>query len=69
MADETKDKKDKDEYVKPESPKRYIVEAHTTFEINGSTVTFRPNQVLTTDWDIDLAKRFNVPLRELVPIK
>lgn len=63
MADET-------EKPKPApKPKVYVVEEHSTFEILGSTVTFRANQKLTNEREIRIAMEYNVPLRELAPIR
>ena len=53
----------------PEKPKRYIVEEETRFEILGSTITYRQNQIITNEREIKLAIEQNVPLREMTPVR
>lgn len=69
MADDEVKAKAEKPPIKVEKPKRYIVEEHRVFELLGSTVTFRPNQILTNPREIQLANDFDVPLRELAPIQ
>lgn len=63
MADADKPK------TKPAEPERFVVEAHTTFEVFGSTVTFRQHQVVSDPREVQLAQEHNVPLRSLTPIR
>jgi len=48
---------------------RYVVEQHHSFEVLGSTITFREHQVLTDPREIQVAFDNDVPLRELTPIR
>lgn len=53
----------------PMEANRYIVEAHTTFEYVGSTVTFRDGQIVNVgSREYAIAREHNVPMRALQPI-
>jgi hypothetical protein len=62
MADEIKTES------KPKN-ERFEVAQHKVFEIAGSTITFRPNQVLSDPREIAIARENGVALRPLSQVR